>query len=300
VNNVDRSGFVVTPANVIGAVIGGLIGALGGYFLSRWLADKLSLKGWKRTVFIVGITAIITAGAAAIGYFIGPYVQKLGKSIIQAIRGLAKGSCCFIAGTLIETDKGKKAIENIEAGDYVYAMNPDSNEIALKKVVQTLCRKTNILCHVHFDDQEIVTTPEHPFWIKNFGWKNAKDLTYEDVLISQTGETFTISNVFVEILSSPVEVFNFEVEDFHTYFVGLNSIFVHNATCIKDFLKSPKKFSEVEKLLKEYGYERVRQNGSHVIFKDIATGKTIPVPNHGGKQIAIGTLRSILKMMGLL
>ena len=37
-----------------------------------------------------------------------------------------------------------------------------------------------------------------------------------------------------------------------------------------------------------------------VIFKDIATGRTIPVPNHGGKQIAIGTLRSILKMMGLL
>ncbi len=100
INNMDRSGFVVTPANVIGAVIGGLIGALGGYFLSRWLADKLKLKGWKRTVFIVGITAIITAGAAVIGYFIGPYVQKIGKSIIQAIRGLAKGSCCFVAGTL--------------------------------------------------------------------------------------------------------------------------------------------------------------------------------------------------------
>ncbi|WP_294100003.1 polymorphic toxin-type HINT domain-containing protein [uncultured Ruminococcus sp.] len=27
---------------------------------------------------------------------------------------------------------------------------------------------------------------------------------------------------------SPVKVYNFEVEDFHTYFVGENGIFVHN------------------------------------------------------------------------
>ena len=82
--------------------------------------------------------------------------------------------------------------------------------------------------------------------------------------------------------------------------VGNNNIFVHNATCVKDFMKSPKNFREVEKFMKEYGYERVRQNGSHVMFRDMATGKTIPVPYHGGKQLAIGTLRNILKLMGLI
>lgn len=100
-NNIDRMGYVVSPANVIGAVIGGILGAVGGYFLSRWLADKLNLTGWKRTVFIVGISAIITAGAAVIGYFLGPYVQKVWQKIINFLKGLIKTHCCFIAGTVI-------------------------------------------------------------------------------------------------------------------------------------------------------------------------------------------------------
>ena len=32
-------------------------------------------------------------------------------------------------------------------------------------------------------------------------------------------------------LDEPVEVFNFEVEDYHTYFVGEQYILVHNASC---------------------------------------------------------------------
>lgn len=71
----DPDGYV-TPANVIGAVIGGIIGAVGGYFLTNWLANKLNLSGWKRNLFVWGLTAVITAAAAVIGYFIGPYVTK--------------------------------------------------------------------------------------------------------------------------------------------------------------------------------------------------------------------------------
>lgn len=35
-----------------------------------------------------------------------------------------------------------------------------------------------------------------------------------------------------ETLETPVKVYNFEVEDYHTYFVGKNCILVHN-TCQK-------------------------------------------------------------------
>ena len=31
-----------------------------------------------------------------------------------------------------------------------------------------------------------------------------------------------------EILESPVTVYNFEVEDFHTYYVGESAVLVHN------------------------------------------------------------------------
>ena len=90
VNNSDPTGYVITPANIIGAIIGGIVGAIGGYFLSRWLADKIGLKGWKRTIFIVGVSAVITATAGAIGYFIGPYIAKIGNSLLNSILTLSR------------------------------------------------------------------------------------------------------------------------------------------------------------------------------------------------------------------
>ncbi len=68
----------------------------------------------------------------------------------------------------------------------------------------------------------------------------------------------------------------------------------------EEFLSSPKKYKDVEKSLKKLGFEKVRQKGSHVIFKNPVSGSTFPVPNHGPKELPIGTLRSILKSAGLL
>jgi len=87
-NYSDHTGYVVTPANVIGAVIGAIIGAVGGYFLTSYLADRLGLVGAKRKVFIAGLTAVLSASIAAIGYFVGPYVAKVSNSIICSLRRL--------------------------------------------------------------------------------------------------------------------------------------------------------------------------------------------------------------------
>ena len=108
VNYVDLTGYVVTPANVVGAVIGLVLGAVGGYFLSRLLADIFGLKGWKRTVFIVGISAIISAAAAVIGCFIGPYISKAFKTLLNGLRGLFKpkfGTQLGRLGTLTRNTK---------------------------------------------------------------------------------------------------------------------------------------------------------------------------------------------------
>ena len=44
------------------------------------------------------------------------------------------------------------------------------------------------------------------------------------------GEYVTIEQIQHEILESPILVYNFEVEDFHTYHVGNSGVLVHN-TC---------------------------------------------------------------------
>lgn len=45
------------------------------------------------------------------------------------------------------------------------------------------------------------------------------------------GEDLVIEKFFIEETTEPVFVYNFQVEDYHTYFVGENKVWVHNAKC---------------------------------------------------------------------
>ena len=44
-----------------------------------------------------------------------------------------------------------------------------------------------------------------------------------------TGTLVVVEQVQHEILEAPVTVYNFEVADYHTYFVGTNGVLVHNS-----------------------------------------------------------------------
>ncbi|KAB7728014.1 addiction module toxin, HicA family [Rudanella paleaurantiibacter] len=57
--------------------------------------------------------------------------------------------------------------------------------------------------------------------------------------------------------------------------------------------------AEVIRLLEDKGWSEVRQKGSHRIFKHPEKQSIISVPIHGSKDIATGTLKSILKTAGL-
>ena len=240
-------------ASIIGAVIGGIVGALGGYFLTNWLADKIGLKGWKRKFFVWGLSGIITAAAATIGYFIGPYVAKiavkLGKYIAKlirkgkiafkklsgkaksAVKTLLKESCCFVAGTMINTSDGEVPIEEIKVGDKVYSQNTDTGEVSTKTVKNVFVKETQTIYHIKTDYDEILVTGEHPFWVDNKGWVVASELVNGDQLCMKDGDKVSVLNNEVEYLNSPIKVYNFEVEDWHTYYVSSSNILVHNAKC---------------------------------------------------------------------
>ena len=46
------------------------------------------------------------------------------------------------------------------------------------------------------------------------------------------GEDLVIVKFFIEETAESVSVYNFQVEDYHTYFVGECAVWVHNAECI--------------------------------------------------------------------
>ena len=47
------------------------------------------------------------------------------------------------------------------------------------------------------------------------------------------------------------------------------------------------------KILKKLGFAKIRQEGSHIFFKQ-SDGRTTVVPNHPGKDIGRGLMRAIL------
>ena len=145
--------------------------------------------------------------------------------------------------------------------------------------------------------EEIKTTMNHPFWVVGSGWKSASKLQSGDKVKRDDGTMVDVLGVEIVYLDTPVNVYNFEVADWHTYFVGNTSILVHNM-CAKEFVRSPKNAKQVLKYLKEQGFAVASQNGSHIKLTDGL--KTLIVPDHGAKNIAIGTLRSIMKQAGLL
>ena len=50
-----------------------------------------------------------------------------------------------------------------------------------------------------------------------------------DTLISVNGNDLIVSDCIIEECENPETVYNFQVEDYHTYFVGECAVWVHNA-----------------------------------------------------------------------
>ena len=137
-------------------------------------------------------------------------------------------SYCFVAGTLVTTEDGSKPIEEIQVGDKVLSEDETTGEVAVKTVTETYVNETDELIHIGVNGETISATPSHPFYVNKFGWTLAGSLRAGDVLVLSNGELVTVEWVQHEILESPIKVYNFEVEDFHTYFVGESGILVHN------------------------------------------------------------------------
>jgi Pretoxin HINT domain/Colicin D len=135
--------------------------------------------------------------------------------------------CCFVAGTLIQTRDGEKAIQDIQIGDWVLSDDPNTpGGIEYKQVLQTFNHETNYLVDVYIGGEKITTTENHPFWVKDVGWVAARDLG-AGAQLETKGESW-LGVDKVERHTEVATVYNFEVQGFHTYFVSDLGLLVHN------------------------------------------------------------------------
>ena len=203
-----------------GAVVGGVQGAVEGY------QETGTLEGTLRGM---GKGAVKGAVEGAKDGLISGMVMGGVSAGISSMSG--NPMFCFVAGTTVLTTLGKKAIETIQVGDTIPCVDHITGESAEKRVITTTVNKVNRLIELDIDGEIIQCTETHPFQVKGKGWVDACNLNPGDVVYTKDWNTATVKSVNLLELDEPVEVFNFEVEDCHTYFVGELSVLVHNANC---------------------------------------------------------------------
>ncbi|KAA1247219.1 polymorphic toxin-type HINT domain-containing protein [Aquimarina sp. RZ0] len=163
--------------------------------------------------------------------------KAFAKSAAKAVDNIALKTgkvcvfACFTAGTKIAVQDGHKNIEDIQQGDLVWAYNDETGASDLKPVLTIMQREIDATIELTLGTEIIETTAEHPFYTRS-GWKDAADLTKEDEVKTKNGKWQRIEAT--NFLYSKKKVYNFEVADWHTYFVGAWEWLVHNTkACLK-------------------------------------------------------------------
>ncbi len=177
---------------------------------------------------------------------------------------------CFVAGTKVLTDKGEKPIEDIEIGDKVLSKDEKTGQKAYKKVLHLFQHDDDTIYTIYVKGKKIEATGNHPFWVDGKGWVLVEDLKVGDILLQSNGEKLKIDQIDAEHRMETV--YNFEVEDYHTYFVSDLGIWVHNEKCNSDSKK------------KSYINLASEKRTKHILYGD-STGGGHLWPGKPGKSV---------------
>ncbi len=158
------------------------------------------------------------------------WLSKDGTNVKSQIKVFATTVwMCFTEDTLIETLNGSQKIKDIKIGELVYSYNEKSNKVELKKVTNTYIHRIEAnLCRIKVGNDVIDSTTNHPYFVKDKGWVLASKLEKGDNLMDVGGQSLIVQENSI-INNAIVDVYNFEVEGNHNYFVGKSCVLVHNA-----------------------------------------------------------------------
>jgi hypothetical protein len=157
-----------------------------------------------------------------------PEIRELGR------QELARLDACFLAGTLMRTPEGSTPVERLRAGDLILSRGEDdpAGAVEAKPVLRVFVRTGRVL-DLRVGGRVIRTTPEHPFRVEGEGWVDAGLLRPGDLLSLEDDGCIAVEGV--RDTGEYHTVYNVEVADFHTYFVGCPewgfSVWAHNAEC---------------------------------------------------------------------
>lgn len=217
--NVSAMGWDLNPARGADQLQAKQIEANNKLGMGVIAAASLALPGPEDAVIAV-------AGTVKVG-------NAVKGAVLKAV-GKLNPCGCFVAGTLVDTEDGLRPIEEIEIGDLVVARDPDTGETSLKPVIELIRLNNRDIWEIEFAVadgviQTFQTTDDHPWWNEELGWLRTDQL--EPATMIETFDEDRAQVISINPTGQISPTFNLEVDDFHTYFVGTEQLWVHNGPC---------------------------------------------------------------------
>lgn len=197
-------------------------------FVSKWTGKivKFAVALFKRAEVFTIVEGKVVEGKeredkVTVVRIISIYIKRN----LKEVNLVAK---CFTGDTLVLTKSGLCPIRQVRIGDDIYSRNDVTKETGLKKVEEVFRTEAHTIYHIRMDGKaELKTTAYHPIFVKDKGWVNAINLK-ENMLVETKDGSAKVTGIEKIRQEEPVEVFNFHVEDWESYFVSEISIYVHN------------------------------------------------------------------------
>ena len=197
-----------------------------GYALGTIVQQVVLLaatEGAGNAASLLSKSAVLESVSAKFIALGGP-LKAAAEGVADLAADLKVTKMCFVAGTMVHTDRGLKAIETIQAGDLVLSRDEQTDKQGCKPVLQTVVTHPSRLYHVTYrtaqgTDATLVSTGEHPFYMpERHAFVPAKELLAGDGLSLADGTGAIVIAITAEDApeGQTFKTYNFEVQAFHT------------------------------------------------------------------------------------
>ena len=194
----------------------------GGVFFLVFGAGMIGGAIYYGGIGAVGAAAI---GGAAVGVGLAVGGGGLGGFFGGGF-GLG-GLGCFVEGTeILMADMTQRSIETIAVNDLVLSRHEKTGVVAGRRVVKVFVHDVDSMLNLTLASGETIgTTEAHRFALGINHFSPAKSIAVGAKLCTEASTTELLRR---EIVPGKVRVHNFTVEEFNTYFVGQDRVWVHN------------------------------------------------------------------------
>lgn len=166
------------------------------------------------------------------------YDTQASEFVMKTSRQVSK---CVLSSLEIKVPNGsKKRISDLRKGDSLFSFDVNENKIIINKIKDIKDNGVQIIYKIlTFSQRAAYVTKEHPFWMQDRGWVEARDLSIGDKIgvakKEEAGSDIYFDEIIDILLLRKADTTTIEMESPHNTFL-IDGIVTHNSTTIANIL----------------------------------------------------------------